>query len=71
MLKTYIYSWKETGLVENSSVRLNLIIAYDLNLLEDEGNGFYENNKRIEDLVDNDLLYWEPVIHSENDYLVN
>ena len=29
VLKTYIYSWQESGLVENEEVSLNVFIAYD------------------------------------------
>lgn len=30
VLRTYIYSWNESGLVDNSKVSLNLFVAYDL-----------------------------------------
>ncbi len=31
VLKTYIYNWKESGLVANQKVNLNVFVAYDLN----------------------------------------
>ena len=31
VLKTYIYNWKESGLVENEKVSINIFVAYDLN----------------------------------------
>lgn len=31
VLKTYIYNWKECGLVANEKVSLNILVAYDLN----------------------------------------
>ncbi|HEY8908720.1 MAG TPA: hypothetical protein VIM51_00330 [Desulfosporosinus sp.] len=30
VLRTYIHSWKESGLVENKGISLNLFVAYDL-----------------------------------------
>ncbi|HVJ48448.1 hypothetical protein [Desulfitobacterium sp.] len=30
VLRTYIHTWKESGLVENKSISLNLFVAYDL-----------------------------------------
>jgi len=30
VLRSYIHNWKESGLVDNESIRLNLFIAYDL-----------------------------------------
>lgn len=31
VLRTYIHTWKESGLVANKGVSLNLFVAYDLN----------------------------------------
>ena len=31
VLRSYIHTWKESGLVENERISLNLFVAYDLN----------------------------------------
>jgi hypothetical protein len=30
VLRTYIHTWKESGLVEDESISLNIFVAYDL-----------------------------------------
>lgn len=34
VLRSYIYSWKESGLVDNKNVSLNLFVAYDLKYMD-------------------------------------
>ena len=42
VLRTYIYNWKESGLVENKRISLNLFVAYDLNYNKTRNNGLHQ-----------------------------
>lgn len=52
VLRSYIYNWKESGLVDNSNVSLNLFVAYDLNYMGTIRTDFTAIPPDIDELID-------------------
>jgi hypothetical protein len=83
VLRTYIYSWNESGLVDNSKVSLNLFVAYDLtynktnvvdytnihpDLIEQIDSSTFIGNVSVKDEIE--YLNRENVINSEEASLI-
>ena len=43
VLRTNIYTWKESGLVKDNNISLNLIVAYDLNYNKTKNDRLHED----------------------------
>ena len=52
VLKSYIYNWQESGLVENEKVSLNVFIAYDLAYQQTKTSDYRNISPSIADRVD-------------------
>ncbi len=52
VLRSYIYNWKESGLVDNTSVSLNLFVAYDLNYMGTIRSDFTAIPADVDELID-------------------
>jgi len=52
VLNTYIYNWKESGLVETEKVMLNLFIAYDLKYNKTKSADYTSIGNKLTDMVD-------------------
>ncbi|MEA4894713.1 MAG: hypothetical protein VB064_05580 [Oscillospiraceae bacterium] len=52
VLRSYIYNWKESGLVDNKNVSLNLFVAYDLNYMGTKRTDYTAISKDVADLID-------------------
>jgi len=71
VLKTYIYNWKESGLTENQSVRLNLFIAYDLKYSKKtRAADFTKIDGELLDFIDQVYFIGKSDIQNEIDGLV-
>lgn len=70
VLRTNIYTWKESGLVKDSKVSLNLIVAYDLKYQNTKKADFTEMHSGLVEHLDSRLFIGATAIKEEMDYLV-
>jgi len=52
VLRSYIYNWKESGLVDNANVSLNLFVAYDLNYMGTKRTDYTAIPADIDEFID-------------------
>jgi len=70
VLRTYIHTWKESGLVENERVSLNLFIAYDLNYNKTKVTDFTNVHPELLAQIDSSKFIGSVSIKEEIDYLI-
>lgn len=70
ILKTNIYNWRESGLVEEQRVRLNLLVAYDLKYSNTEASDYTNVSKPLLELIDDTYFIGKKATQSEIDYLM-
>jgi len=68
VLKTYAYSWMESGLTEEN-VRLNVVVAYDLKYNNTQRVDFTNVMPRVSDLIDNIHFVGSDAMQRETDKL--
>jgi len=71
VLKTYIYSWRESDLTENKKVSLNLLVAYDLKYSNTKSTDYTNINTKLLDLIDDTYFLGKAKMQEEIDFLVN
>jgi len=52
VLRSYIYSWKESGLVDNDNISLNLFVAYDLSYSNTIKSDYTPISADVAELID-------------------
>ena len=70
VLRTNIYNWKEAGLVDDRSISLNLIVAYDLDYHKTKETDYTNINQDLIDQIDSRNFIGNGTIQEETDYLV-
>lgn len=65
VLRTYIYSWKESGLIDNQHVRLNLFIAYDVKYSKTKPSDYTNISRELLGLVDGVVFIGQDTIEGE------
>lgn len=70
VLKTNVYNWKESGLTEKESVRLNLLVAYDFEYKDTKSTDYTNVSKQLLDLVGDTYFIGRPTIQKEIEYLM-
>mgnify|MGYP001431438794 CR=1 FL=1 len=70
ILKTYIYNWRESGLTNEKSIRLNLLAAYDLQYSNTKATDYTNVSKQLLDLIDDTYFIGKAAIQEDIDYLV-
>jgi len=70
VLKTYIYNWNESGLVENEMYSLNLFIAYDLTYNKTKATDYTNINRDLVKQVDSIKFVDSATIEDETNYLI-
>lgn len=70
VLRTYIYSWNESGLVENEMVSLNLFIAYDLTYNKTKVTDYTNMHPELVEQIDSSKFIGSISIKEEIDYLI-
>jgi len=70
VLRTYIHTWKESGLVENIRVSLNLFIAYDLIYNKTEITDYTDIHPELVEQIDSSKFIGSIAIKEEIDYLI-
>lgn len=69
VLKTYIYNWSESGLTKEKSIRLNLLVAYDLEYSNTKSTDYTNVHKGLLELIDDTYFIGKSAIQTEIDYL--
>jgi len=70
VLRTYIHTWKESGLVENKRISLNLFVAYDLNYRKTKITDYTNIQPELADQIDSSKFIGSTAIKEEIDYLI-
>ena len=70
VLRTYIHSWKEEGLVENKRVSLNLFVAYDLDYHKTKITDYTNVRPELVEQIDSSKFIGSIAIKEEIDYLI-
>lgn len=70
VLKTYVYTWRESGLTSIENVNLNLLVAYDLKYSNTKSTDYTNVSKKVSSLVDDMLFIGKEKIEEEITYLV-
>src|SRR5680860_16131 len=70
VLRTYIHTWKESGLVENKRISLNLFIAYDLIYNKTEISDYTNIDPELVEQIDSSTFIGSIAIKEEIDYLI-
>ena len=70
VLRSYIYNWKESGLVENKRISLNLFVAYDLSYNKTKVKDYTIIHPVLAEQIDSNKFIGSSDIKEEIDYLI-
>jgi len=70
VLRTYIYSWEESGLVDNEMFSLNLFIAYDLTYYKTQVTDYTNMHADLVEKIDSRKFIGNDSMKEEIDFLV-
>jgi len=70
VLRTYIYDWKESGLVENKRISLNLFVAYDLKYQKTKITDYTNVHPELVEQIDSSKFIGSSARKKEIDYLI-
>jgi len=70
VLKTYINSWVEHGLIENKKVRIHVLVSYDLRYKNTNTEDFKRVPQELKDLVDSIHFYGVNEVNREIEELI-
>ncbi|MDQ0216939.1 hypothetical protein ELQ35_09580 [Peribacillus cavernae] len=70
VLRTNIYNWNESGLVENKRISLNLFVAYDLNYHNTKITDYTNVHPELVEQIDSSKFIGSIAIQEEIDYLI-
>ncbi|MDD2568886.1 MAG: hypothetical protein PHQ49_04460 [Clostridia bacterium] len=70
VLRTQIYNWEESGLVDNNNITLNLFVAYDLSYNKTRSKDYTNIHPELVDLIDERVFIGAEKIHEEIDFLI-
>ncbi|KJR49572.1 hypothetical protein UF75_0126 [Desulfosporosinus sp. I2] len=70
VLRTYIHNWKESGLVENTRISLNLFVAYDLIYNKTEITDYTNIHPELVEQIESQNFIGNIAIKEEIDYLI-
>ncbi|WP_339061061.1 hypothetical protein [Tepidibacillus marianensis] len=70
VLRTTIHNWKESGLVENKRISLNLFVAYDLNYHKTKITDYTNIHPELVEQIDSSKFIGSIAIKEEIDYLI-
>lgn len=71
VLRTNIYNWKDSGLVENKKVSLNIFVAYDLDYNKTKKTDYTNVNPELSEQIDSSIFIGRTARLEDIDYLVN
>ena len=70
VLRTYIHTWKESGLVEDKRISLNLFVAYDLDYHKTKITDYTNINPELVKQIDSSEFIGSVAIKEDIDYLI-
>lgn len=70
VLRTYIYNWKESGLVDNKKIHLNLFIAYDLAYQKTRARDYTNIHSSLVNQIESSTFIGNTIIKEEIEYLI-
>ncbi|PKM77165.1 MAG: hypothetical protein CVU90_08415 [Firmicutes bacterium HGW-Firmicutes-15] len=70
VLRTNIYNWQESGLVENIRISLNLFVAYDLNYNKTKTTDYTNIKRDLVEQIDSSTFIAGIAVKAEIDYLI-
>jgi hypothetical protein len=70
VLRSYIHNWKESGLVDNENINLNLFVAYDLSYAKTKVTDFTRIRPELADQINSRTYIGNQSIKQETDQLV-
>ncbi len=70
VLRTNIYNWQESGLVENIRISLNLFVAYDLNYNKTKTTDYTNIKPDLVEQIDSSTFIAGIAVKAEIDYLI-
>ncbi len=70
VLRTTIHNWKESGLVENKRISLNLFVAYDLNYNKTKMTDYTNIHPELVEQIDSSKFIGSIARKEEIDYLI-
>jgi len=70
VLRSYIYNWKESGLVKDEKISLNLFVAYDLNYHKTKITDYTNMHPDLVENIDSSNFIGKVAIQDEIDYLI-
>jgi len=70
VLRTYIHTWKESGLVENNNISLNLFVAYDTNYNKTKISDYTNVNPDLLKQINSSKFIGGSAIKEEIEYLI-
>src|SRR3989339_1631746 len=71
VIKTYISSWKESGLLNDNTINLNLFVAYDTNYQKTKVSDYTKINKNLAEYIDVNKFIGKNMIKKEIEYLAD
>ncbi|MDD3169221.1 MAG: hypothetical protein PHC91_07160 [Eubacteriales bacterium] len=70
VLRSYIYNWKESGLVDNKNMILNLFIAYDLSYANTKATDFIKIHPELDEQINSKTFIGNNDMKNQIDELV-
>lgn len=70
VLKTYIYTFRESGLTNKENIKLNLLVAYDLKYSKTKSTDYTKVDKKLMGLIDDTYFLGSSEIQTEINYLI-
>jgi len=70
VLRSYIHNWKESGLVDNEKISLNLFIAYDLSYADTKATDFTKVHPDLNDQIDSTTFIGDHDMIRESEELI-
>ena len=70
VLKTQIYNWKDSGLVENKRISLNLLVAYDLTYQKTKATDFTKVPRELAEQIDQKIFIGRSSVKEEINDLI-
>jgi hypothetical protein len=70
VLRTYVHNWKESGLVEDERISLNLFIAYDLDYHKTKITDYTNIHPELREQIDSSKFIGSDAIKDEIDSLI-
>lgn len=70
VLRSYIHNWKESGLVDNDNILLNVFVAYDLTYNKSTKRDYVKIHPELANDIDGAIFIGSSEITREINYLV-